>query len=169
MKILQRLSALLLLTAACSACHPTKESMNKQAEQPLSVPGPAAIIYKTSGVVSDHVFVIMNPEHTAIESYPDIRDVKVNGNFTYPTPLHQGYYLDNRGITANAVFLTLTYAEYAALPSTPVPSELMKYLMQNVTVTQMYRCGLRSAYGDPVNELNLRIDAGDFSGFTKLR
>jgi hypothetical protein len=36
-------------------------------------------------------------------------------------------------------------------------------------IVVMYDCGLRSSYRDIIKELNSKIDAGDFSAFTKIK
>ena len=82
--------------------------------------------------------------------------------YPYPTPLADGYLLDNRGIGRNVAFLSYTYEEYAALPSTPSRSELLEKVIDKHPLTEIHTCGNRYQYKDLVKELNERIRSGEF-------
>ena len=66
--------------------------------------GPPTTLYKTKADYNNKVPVTLSEDKTKIVSYPSPKDVFYNGNFAYPTPLAQGYLLDNRGIGKNVAY-----------------------------------------------------------------
>ena len=88
--------------------------------------GPPVIIYKTTRDYSRNVPVTLNADGTKIVSYPAVSDVR---SLPYPTPLADGFLLDNRGIGQHVAFLSYTYEEYAALPKTPTAAELFEKII----------------------------------------
>lgn len=123
---------------------------------------PPVVIYKTAKDYSRHVPVGLSEDGQTIVSYPAVSDVKVGDKYPYPTPLADGYLLDNRGIGRNVAFLSYTYEEYAALPSTPSRSELLEKVIDKHPLTEIHTCGNRYEYKDLVKELNERIRSGEF-------
>lgn len=121
---------------------------------------PKVIIYKTRKDYSWYVPVILSADRKRIVSYPAITDVKIGEQFTYPTRLQDGWWLDNRGISRYVAFLTYTYEEYAALPATPSPTELMQHILDSDPLTDMRFMGNRYVYKDIVEELNMKIRNG---------
>ena len=121
---------------------------------------PKVIIYKMRKDYSRHVPVTLSADRKKIVAYPAISDIKVGERFTYPTALLNGWWLDNRGISRNVAFLTYTYEEYAALPATPAPSELMNHILDSDPLTDMRMMGNRYQYKDLVDELNAKIKSG---------
>lgn len=101
---------------------------------------PRAIVYKTSVDVFDKVPLVMNAGHTSLVSFPAPSDIS---DSQLPLRLANGWLLDRRGaIGPNTVFTRYTYAEYAALPSTPSLSELMSSIIPGAHVTKAYRLDL---------------------------
>lgn len=101
---------------------------------------PNAVIYKTNRDVSNHVSVVLTPDHMSIASFPAPSDV---GTFSTPLHLAEGWLLDRRGgIGSNTAFLTYTYSEYSALTQTPSPNDLMTAIIPGITVTEAYRLNL---------------------------
>jgi hypothetical protein len=82
--------------------------------------------------------------------------------------LGNGYLLDNRGLSPNAVFLDITYKEYAALEKTPDPEELMKRILDKEPFTEMYHCGSRMDFKDLRKELKRMVKA-NFEGCKRLK
>jgi len=161
---------ILLLAGYCiSSCCSTKKAENTGLAERNSVPGPKVVIYQTTNDYFQFVPVILTDDKKSIESYPGIKDVFYNGNLAYPTRLHNGYLLDNRGIGKNVAFLKFTYEEYSKLPETPSTQELMKMIMDDQPLVSMYVCGDRSSYKNIETELNSRIDNNDFLTFTKIK
>ena len=154
-----------ILTACCTA----KKTETTQSAKSVSVPGPKVIIYQTVKDYSKLVPITLSDDGKSIVSYPDVKDVYYNGSLAYPTQLNKGYLLDNRGINQNVAFLNITYEAYSKLPATPAPDKLLKMVADSKPIKIMYSCGVRSIYKDIEKELNSKIDAGDFSAFTKLK
>jgi hypothetical protein len=77
--------------------------------------------------------------------------------------------LDNRGINKNVAFLNLSYEAYSKLGTTPSPGQLMKMIADDDPLKIMYSCGIKSSYKNIEQELNSKIDAGDFSAFEKMK
>jgi len=163
------LSTVLLISGVIISCGSAKKAENMNSDQKAFLSGPKAIIYQTKMDYSKLVPVILSEDKKSIESYPDIKDVYFNERLAYPTQLNKGYLLDNRGINANVAFIKLTYEEYSKLPKTPSQEELMKMIIDAQPIVSMYSCGLRSSYQDIGNELNTKIDIGDFSMFEKIK
>ncbi len=155
---------LLLLTITLLSCHPGKKAVQQTASSPMNapsfMPGPQAIVYKTTDDYYYHVPVLINEAHTEILSYPAPQDVYIGNTPAYPTRLNNGYLLDNRGIGRNVAFLTYTYEEYHQLDKTPSMNELMEHILNKYPLAEAWNCGLRSQYEDEVNELNERIKSG---------
>lgn len=133
----------------------------------LFSPGPQALVYKTVRDYSRQVPVLLNAAKTEIVSYPDPRDLQYRGNLATPTPLDNGYWLDNRGIGVNVAFLNYTYEEYARLPEAPARSVLLECIIDRNPLSELWNCGLRSQYRDEVRELNELAGKG-FPGCRKL-
>lgn len=95
---------------------------------------PRAVVYKTNGDYSDHVFVNVGPDGRLV-SYPAPTDVSVSSS---ALPVGSGWLLDRRGgISEDSRFLKWTYAEYAALPSAPSPSEIIASIILDARVTDV--------------------------------
>ena len=165
---------LLLLIFASASTYSCMNQTKEVTSEPIvstgvGATGPDAIIYKTKAEYDKLVPVIMNAEKTSIVSFPGPRDLKYKGEVATPTLLEQGFLLDNRGITENVAFLSITYDEYMALDKAPDKVELLGLIIDNDPLTEMYNCGKRAIYKDETGELNAIIASGDFSKFKKLK
>jgi hypothetical protein len=167
MRIFMAIALMANLVSICS-CGVCKHDAKKKSEA-AQFTSPQAIIYTTKGDYSNLVPVILTPDKKGIASYSDIKDVYFKGVLAYPTALHNGYLLDNRGISENVAFIKLTYEQYAALPSTPSAEELTKMIVDKNPLEKMYSCGQRSKFVSIADELNSRIDKDDFSGFIRIK
>jgi hypothetical protein len=116
---------------------------------------PPIIVYKTRQNYDKNVAVMLSDDKKSIVSYPHPSDVSVN---SYPTPLKNGYLLDNRGIGKNTAFISLTYEEYAALEKVPSIAELYNLIIDKDPLLRMYSCGNRIYESDLVTVLNQWID-----------
>lgn len=166
------LLALLLMNAGLSSCcrHAVPTTQAKAAVQPPAPSaGPPLIIYKTRQDYTQNVPVILSEDRKKVVSFPDVKDVYVNGTVAYPTLLHRGYLLDVRGIGPGVAFLKLTYEEYRKLGKTPSADELMNLVMDKDPLTEMFRCGTKYQYQDLEGDLNRMIDRDDFSKCVKLK
>lgn len=154
---------LLLIIIIFSSCK-NKEKMNlpadKMSETTVVAAMPQAIVYKTTADFSNLVPVIMNSEKTRIISYPAPSDLYYNGKLSVPTALKNGYWLDNRGINENVVFLKYTYNEYRSLTTAPPLKEMLKNIAEKYPLTELYYCGPRNRFKNELTELNAMIDNG---------
>jgi len=130
--------------------------------------GPPTLIYKTQRDYSEFVPVTMNDRRTEIISYPSPKDIFYRGILAKPTPLKDGYWLDNRGINENTVFTKYTYEEYSNMETTPDIQHLKNNILDKYPFTEMIDCGIRTQYNNEVEELNRIIDSG-FKGCKKLK
>ena len=165
----QSIITLMLVSAGIVAgCSSSRESVQRAAiqapmtqnSQQIVAATPKVIIYKMRKDYSRHVPVTLSADRKKIVAYPAITDVKIGEQFTYPTRLQDGWWLDNRGISRYVAFLTYTYEEYAALPATPAPSELMEHILDSDPLTDMRFMGNRYQYKELVDELNEKIKNG---------
>ncbi len=163
------LSTILLLSSMILSCISMKKPEPTDRKPFANIPGPKAIIYQTTKDYSKNVPIMLSEDKKTIESYPDIKDVFYDGKLAFPTLLATGYLLDNRGIGINVAFIAMTYEEYSKLPKTPNTDELWKQIIDKDPIKTMYSCGLRSSYGNAVDELNSKIISGDFSTFIKIK
>lgn len=131
--------------------------------------GPPVYIYKTRNDYYNKVPVTLSENKDKVINYPGIKDVYSAGKPTYPTRLAKDYLLDNRGINKNTAFLNLTYEAYAHLLRVPKPEKLFEMVLDNDPFTELYYCGSRYDFKDPVTELNEKIDNNTLSDFTRLK
>lgn len=118
---------------------------------------PRALVYKTSVPCVDNVAISLNDSRTAVQSFPAPTDVSAAST---PIVLPDGWLLDRRGLGPNTAFITLTYEQYAALPSAPTTAELMKMIIPDARVTEARRLSMtpQQAAADTaavIAELNL--------------
>jgi len=116
------------------------------------------VIYKTTKDYSKNVPVILSDDKTQIVSYPHPKDLIIGNNFAYPSKLHKGYLLDNRGIGKNVAFLKLTYEEYSKLQIVPALNELFKNIIDKDPLIELWDCGIKASFSDLEVQLNELID-----------
>jgi len=162
--------AIACLVFSCSKkSNPTTGTHEGNEPVQITTPSAPCIIYKTRGDYSRNLPVILTDDKSQIASFPDVADIKRQGERVYPTMLEGGFLLDNRGIGPNVVFLTLTYDEYGNREKTPGASELMSMILDRDPVTEMYRCGNRGDYTDLVTDLNALIRSGQLSKCQRIK
>ena len=116
----------------------------------LSEALPPVVVYKTTKDYSKNVAVTLSEDKKKIVSYPAPSDVSAR---SYPTALHKGYWLDNRGISSNTAFLSITYEEYAKLKKSPNLEELYSMIVDKNPIKRMYICGCGGAIASELNAL----------------
>lgn len=151
-------AALVIVAFLCGCCArkeaPTAAQPTPEVEvRAVAVTGPPAIVYRTRVDVGDAVPITLTPDWKEVVSYPHPADLKKGDGHATPTSIGEGYLLDNRGIGPNTVFLKWSYAEYAALPKAPALDELLAAIEHRDPFAEMYDCGPRNQYTDPVKEL----------------
>ena len=170
--ILRLLSGFLsagLLFISCSHHVSSPGSAATSKKGTITVNSPPCIIYRTRSDYSRYVPVTLSADKSKIDSYPDIKDIYYNGKLSVPTPLANGFLLDNRGIGLQVAFLDYTYEEYSKLSSTPPATDLMSRLLDKDPLVEMYQCGRRSQYTNIEQELNVLITSGKLNTCKKLK
>ena len=76
----------------------------------------------------------------------------MGGRLVTPTPLDNGYWLDNRGISSDVAFLSYTYEEYSALPQAPSMQEMLDRIVDKDPLTVIVDCGRRADYDGDLRE-----------------
>lgn len=173
--------AVLLFTS----CQTQKKNADSQASAPVissqkepvmqyssevGVASPKVIVYKTRRNYKNNVPVTLSEDKKSIVSYPHPRDVYTNGKLAVPTKMERGYWLDNRGINANAAFLSYTYEEYAQLSDVPDLNTLYSKIIDKDPITEMWVCGYRHSFSNIVDEINEVISKKDMDKkFKKIK
>jgi ABC-type Fe3+-hydroxamate transport system substrate-binding protein len=116
--------------------------------QILDFSGPPTFVYKTKADYSQNVPVTLSDDKTQIVSYPSPQDIYTNGQLATPTPLSNGYLLDNRGIGANVAFLKMTYTEYSKLKEAPLLKTMYSQIIDKDPLTELCNCGNRLQYAN---------------------
>ena len=92
-----------------------------------------------------------------IVSYPHPSDLYYNGKFALPEVLHNGYLLDNRGITKCSVF-EIYLQEYSKFTDVPTLDELFKNIIDKEPLIELWDCGKQANFTDLQKQLNEMID-----------
>lgn len=158
-QVVLSLVVLLLISAGCKT---QKTNTVVKADAPT-------IIYKTKADYSKYVPVTLSADKQKIVSYPAPKDVFYNGNLATPVALTNGYWLDNRGITANSAFVKITYEEYSKMEQTPKLEVLFNAIIDKDPFTEIYNAGSRSKYKDEVKELNALIKKGGLKKLERVK
>lgn len=147
------------IVTALSGCGSSKNAAQSD-EVLVSTASPQTVVYRTTKDYSRNVPVILDANKENIVSFPDPIDVR---NFPMPTPLDNGYLLDNRGIGPNVAYTDYTFADYAMLSKVPSIEELQAHIIDRNPITEMWFCGPRHTFSDIRAELN-KIIKNKFKG-----
>ena len=128
---------------------------------------PHILVYKTREDYNNRVPVILSADKSEIVSYPDPKDLKSSERYSLPSKLSGGYLLDNRGIGVNVAFLSLTYQEYAGLNQAPSVKELYNLILDKDPLTELYDCGTRNTFKDPVKQIDRLIRSNKLQEVSK--
>ncbi len=151
-----------ILIFSCSSTK--KNNMNGK----TGISSPPAIVYKTRKDYYKNIPVTLSADKQKIVSYPAPTDIRRGTDFTYPTKLHSGYLLDNRGIGINTAFLRFTYEDYYNMDNIPTADRLMEYIIDDNPFLELYQVGNRGEYTDIEQEINQIIDDNKLNKFTNL-
>lgn len=135
------LTSAIACASALSGCHsqltPVAATGTLQTPR-MAAPAPPAFIYKMKADYSQLVPVMMDKSRSRIVSYPAPSDLRRGNRLATPTPLDNGFWLDNRGIGETVAFLSYTYEEYAAMEAAPSMDELMKHIIERYPLTEFH-------------------------------
>ena len=166
MKLTTYIFITVVALCAIAAC---KSKQTALAVAEVSYTGEQTIIYRTRTNYSRYVPVTMNADKTEIVAYPAPSDVYRNGKLAYPTPLADGYLLDNRGVGINSVFLKLTYEEYSKLNQVPSLAEMKGMILDKDPFLRIYNLGTRGRFKDEVAEINDIINKNELERYKRLK
>lgn len=93
---------------------------------------PKATVFRMSGDYADKVAVTMDSEGRLLY-YPAPSDIT---QYSAPVSLGDGWWLNRQGLGPESVFTRWTFAEYAALPSTPATEEIVAAVIPGSKVTE---------------------------------
>lgn len=163
MKTVIKIIAVSILISGAFACKSSKQSSNKgtqsgdtkemsgeSGQTKLATGGSYAIapvvLYKMKNDYSKNVPVGMDDSRQVITSYPGQKDLVGRE----PTPLVNGYWLDNRGILPNVAFLTYTYEEWINMATLPPLRTMQQNILDADPLLEMYNCGPKSKLGEDI-------------------
>lgn len=156
---------MLAVTAGMQSCH-RQAAAELVPATVVNMASPRAIVYKTRADYSHHVPVMLSADKKTLMSYPACSDVR---HLPVPTPLADGWLLDNRGIGAHVAFTTWTYEEYAAMETTPSRHEIMAHILDADPLVAAYMCAPRHNYNGREQEMLNRLIAEGFPGCERLK
>jgi hypothetical protein len=136
----------------------TNNASTMAAPQPFGAAPARIVVYKTGKDYRTNVPVTLSDDKTTIVSYPHPTDLVLGENLTLPTPLHNGYLLDNRGIHKNVAFLKYTYSQYAKLKDVPTLQEIQQSIIDKDPLTELWDCGPTANFTNLQDQLNEWID-----------
>lgn len=167
-KFFLSVASVLLLASSFQSCgrHVAVVPAMTLTPAPSHVASPRAVVYKTRGDYQKLVPVILSADRKSLVAYPAVSDVS---HLPVPTPLANGWLLDNRGITAHVAFTTWTYEEYAALPATPSAQEIMDHVLDTNPLLEAWLCAPRSTYQGRESELLTPLIEAGFPGCERLK
>ncbi len=99
---------------------------------------PKATAFKLSGPYADKVAVTLSPSGE-LSYYPAPSDIT---SASAPTYLGDGWWLNNQGISANSVFTSWTFTEYASLKTTPSIAEIKAHIIPESGITEFRRLSM---------------------------
>lgn len=159
----------LMLLAGIMGCKVNSKSNDSDKSfEPSFVPGPHMMVYKTKADYEGNVHVGMDADKATIVSYPHPDDLLNEGEYRTPTPLKQGYLLDNKGIGVDAAFLDYTYGQYADLETAPSIDELNASIIDKDPLTELCDCGHIDGFEDVQHQLNDLIESGQLREVCKV-
>lgn len=158
----------IFLMTSCASVKSNKITMQaKQTDKDRVIlnfkAGPRTVIYKTKENYSRLIPVTLSEDKSKIVSYPHPSDISVNGVFSYPTELANGFLLDNTGVTKNVAFLNMTYEEYSILETAPPLEALFLMIIDNDPLVEIYNCGNRHTFKNEISDLNKLINNSELS------
>jgi hypothetical protein len=151
------LSIFVLLNISCS---PKKEVVQNNREKLLEqslISEPSVLVYKTNGNYNNLVPILLSDDGKTIISYPHPKDLIVGSGYPLPTILNDGYLLDNRGISRNVAFLSMSYKEYSNLENAPSLEEIYKMIIDKEPLLELYNCGTKTRFTNVEKEINNMI------------
>lgn len=134
----------------------------------ISISRPPTVIYKMKRDYSRNVPVLLSDDKSEIVSYPHPMDlIGMTSKEVMPIRLHDGYYLDRRGINKNVAFLTLTYNNYRKLRKPLSIDQIKKVILDKDPLVEFYTCSHLPFNENVVQQANAMIDKNELSKICK--
>lgn len=128
-----------------------------------------AVIYRVKPEYFDKVPIQLNQDKTEILSYRAPSDVKPEGG-SLPTPLENGYFLDNIGINVKTSYLLITLYAYSMLEKAPSKEEMLKMVMKGDPFIEIYNTNIPKVNSPEfIDKLNKLIRDNEFDKFIKVK
>ena len=168
---------LILVLMSCKTTKPSTDStiqkVVKMDESQLEkgterMVAPNLLIYKTRMDYSNNVPVILSADKSQMVTYPAPSDLAKGGILQKPISLHNGYWLDRRGINKNVTFLKITYEEYFKLKQTVPIAEMLNQILDKDPLLEMYDSGSHDLNDELILKLNAWIDSGSLRTTCKV-
>lgn len=153
---------MIVFLAIITSCKSQKSVSNTQKMSYL----PNVIVYKTRADYFDFVPVTFSSDKKEIISYPAPSDLKNGIGLTHPTKLKNGYLLDNRGISENSVFTTITYLEYSKLAQAPSLNYFYAHIKDKEPFLEIFNVGKRNLFKNLENDINKLIEANELKKYS---
>ncbi len=132
---------LILTTAACSN-HLYLDKSNSELRNEIetfdTIVKKRVLIYRTVANFSNYVPVLLDSTKNRIIKFTDFDSLSIS---SAPTPLKNGYLLDNWQIDANVAFLEFTYNEYSKLKLYPIQERLLEHILVKHPLDELWDCG----------------------------
>lgn len=147
---------------------PTLAQNPKKANFSMNQAKPSLVIYKTRKDYKNLVPITLSDDKKTIVSYPDPKDIFEQAE---PEVLKNGYLIDNiGGINPNTAFLKISYAKYKKLKKAPTMCQLKRWIKDKNPIVELYNCGPRTNYQQPVEMINKIIESGEMDRkFEKIK
>ena len=166
--IIPLLSVLILFSCKSNRELPRKTDINQTNAITNANDRAHLIVYKTKADYNNYIPVILSDNKIEIISYPAPSDVVSTNKLLKPTPLNNGYLLDNKGINRNVAFVKITYEEYAKFQNVPSLKELLSLIIDKNPLLEIYDCGIRTNLIDDIKKINNLIDRNKLQSESKL-
>lgn len=129
---------------------------------------PPMVIYKMKRDYSRNVPILLSDDKKEIVSYPHPMDLMgMTSKEVMPIRLHDGYYLDRRGINKNVAFLNISYNSYRKLRKPLGIKEIEKLILDRNPLTQILICPNLTYSENNIEKINSMIDKGEISSICK--
>lgn len=134
----------------------------------ISISRPPTVIYKMKRDYSRNVPVLLSDDKSEIVSYPHPMDlIGMTSKEVMPIRLHDGYYLDRRGINKNVAFLNISYNSYRKLRKPLSIKEIEKLILDRNPLTEIFTCTNHTYSEKNIDKINSMIDRGEISSICK--
>lgn len=143
----------LIIALMALSCKSKKTKEQTSLHHPQFMPGPHALVYKTTKDYSQHVPVILD-DSGRIVSYYAPSDFKTETGTIKPIELNKGYWLDQKGIGLHVAYLNWTIDEYVKMDTLPSLSSMQNQILDKKPLTEICDCGNTSTYTDMVKQIN---------------